>query len=84
MPPDGTSIGYRSKDGQMWFAGFKKEGEEEKPAILFCEYPGNLINPALYLLVGVFEKETDRDFVLDLHTNRVTEGDVVDTRFSHS
>jgi hypothetical protein len=72
MPPEGTSTGYRQDDGTMWFACTRKS--DKKPAISFCDHPGNWVNPALYKLVAVFENEADRDFVLSLHKIAVTKG----------
>lgn len=65
MPPDGTSIGCRTNNGAMWFAGWS--GRKKSPAIVYCQHAGNLINPALYERVAVFDKAADRDFVLQLH-----------------
>ena len=70
QPPDGTSTGYRTDNGQMWQAG-EFEG---KPAIVFCDFPGNLLHPPLYCLVAVFMNDADRDFMLQLHHVAVTIG----------
>lgn len=67
MPPRGTSIGYRTRDGAMWVRCCPEP--DKKPGIAYCEHPGNWINPPLYKLVAVFESEADRDFVLKLHSD---------------
>ena len=67
-PPADTTSGYRAADGSMWFA-CKKDGQ---PGIAFCQHPGNLLSPATYRLVAVFERDADRDFVLRLHREYVT------------
>lgn len=70
MPPDGTSLGCRDRDGSMWI---KCQPEpDKKPGIAICSYAGNWVNPPCYELVSVFEKESDRDFVLELHKAHVT------------
>jgi hypothetical protein len=66
MPPDGTSCGNRRDDGSMWFA-CNPPAYGGKPGIAYCQHSGNLVAPALYSLVAVFEREADRDFVLELH-----------------
>ena len=78
MPPDGTSSGYRTNDGAMWQKGTKtfrkRKGAKKartKPAILYCQFPGNLLNPSLYGLIATFEKVADRDLVLQLHKQLV-------------
>ena len=78
MPPEGTSSGYRTSDGAMWQAGFTwyhtsrgKRSKRPKPAILYCQHPGNLLNPELNSLVATFEKVADRDLVLALHKQLV-------------
>lgn len=65
MPPEGTSVGCRLEDGSMWAACAPEP--DKKPGIACCVFAGNLINPAHYELVAVFEREADRDFVLSLH-----------------
>lgn len=70
MPPDGTSSGYH-RDGSMWFAC----NHDGKPGIAYCQHPGNWLNPPLYSLVAVFEREADRDFVLELHRKAVTQAE---------
>jgi len=45
---------------------------EGKPGITVCEHPGNWINPPTWKLIAVFEREEDRDFVLQLHAREVT------------
>lgn len=67
-PPQGTSTGCRSRDGAMWYPCLP----EGKPGIAICEHAGNWVNPPLWKLVAVFEKEEDRDFVLQLHSREVT------------
>ena len=71
MPPDGTSCGSRRNDGSMWFA-CDPQSHDGKPGIAYCEHPGNWVNPPLYSLVAVFEREADRDCVLELHRQAVT------------
>lgn len=68
-PPPGTSVGCRSRDGSMWYSC----SPDGKPGIAVCEHPGNWVNPATWKLVAVFEKEEDRDFVLQLHSRYVTQ-----------
>lgn len=67
LPTDMTQ-GCRTRDGAMWISCTK----DRKPGIAVCEHPGNWINPPTHRLVAVFEKEADRDFVLQLHKAAVT------------
>lgn len=72
MPPEGTSAGCRRDDGAMWFA-CASTYHKGKPAIAVCEYSGSWVNAPAYSIVAVFEREADRDFVLELHRAAVTE-----------
>ena len=65
MPPVGTSVGCRNQKMEMWFPCNSEQ--DGKPAISICEFPGNMINTALYKILAVFEKVDDRDFVIALH-----------------
>lgn len=73
MPPEGTTLGYRSNNGAMWVAC--NPAPDRKPGIAACDYPGNLLSSPVYKLVAVFESEADRDFVLDLHRQAVVDID---------
>jgi hypothetical protein len=68
-PPQGTSAGYRMKDGSMWVPCTP----DGKPGIAVCEHPGNWVNPPLWKLVATFERVEDRDFVLQLHAMEVVQ-----------